>query len=91
MYVCAQIAAGFAHTLQRRWQTARQGEIMKRSAFRGRKSPELPRTWREAGYAASRANAADKDDDYVSGNIYDAEDERAEIDIIVHRMIHDAS
>ena len=64
---------------------------MKRSAFRGRKLPERPITWREAEYAALRANAADTCDDRVSENIFDIEDERAEVDIIVNRMMHDAN
>jgi hypothetical protein len=61
---------------------------MKHSAFRSRKLPELPIAWREAEYAVLRANAADTCDDRVSENIYDVEDERAEVDIIVDRMIH---
>ncbi len=64
---------------------------MKRSAFRSRKSPELPIAWREAEYAALQANAADTFDDRVSENIFDVEDERAEVDIIVHGMIHGAN
>lgn len=64
---------------------------MKRSAFPGRKPPERAIPWREAEYAAPRANAADTFDDRVSENIFDAEDERAEVDIIVRGMIHDAS
>ena len=63
---------------------------MKRSAFRSRKSPELPIAWGEAEYAALRANAADTCDDRVSENIFDDEDERAEVDIIVHRMTRGA-
>ncbi len=63
---------------------------MKRSAFRSRKIPELPIAWREAEYAALRANAADKCDDRVSENIFDFEDERTEVDIIVQRLIHGA-
>jgi hypothetical protein len=62
---------------------------MKRNALRSRKSPTLPIAWREAEYAALRANAADSCDDRVSDNIFDAEDERAEVDSIVHGMIHD--
>ncbi len=64
---------------------------MKRIALRGRKSPALPHAWREAEYAALRANAADTSDDRVSENIFDIEDERAEVDIIVNRMMHDAN
>jgi len=63
---------------------------MKRTAIRRRNSPELPIAWREAEYAALRANAADTWDDRVSDDILDVEDEHAELDIIIHRMIHDA-
>ena len=62
---------------------------MKRNAIRSRKSPRLPIIWREAEYTAQRANAAGTYDDRVGENIFDAEDERAEVDIIVHGMIHD--
>jgi hypothetical protein len=64
---------------------------MKRRAIRSRKSPELPIAWREAEYAALRANAADAYDDRLSENIFDADDERAEVDMIVHGMIHRAN
>ena len=64
---------------------------MKRSAFRSRKSLKLPIAWREAEYAALRANAADTCDDRVSENIFDVEDEREEVEIIVHRMIRGAN
>jgi hypothetical protein len=73
------------------WQTIREEETMKRTAFRRRRSPELPIAWREAEYAALRANAADTCDDRVSEEIFDVDDEHAEVDIIVHRMIHDAN
>jgi hypothetical protein len=63
-------------------------ETMKRSALRSTNLPELPISWREAEYAARRANAADTCDDRVSEDIFDVEDERAEVDIIVQRMIH---
>lgn len=64
---------------------------MKRTAFRHRKLPELPIAWREAEYAALRANAADTCDDRVGEDIFEVEDERAEVDIIVHRMNHGAT
>jgi hypothetical protein len=51
---------------------------MQRSAFRGRELPENPITWREAGYAALRANAADTGDDRASENRFDVENERTE-------------
>lgn len=64
---------------------------MKHNAIRSRKSPELPIAWRKAEYAALRINAADTCDDRVSDNIFDAEDERAEVDLIVDRMNHGAN
>jgi len=60
---------------------------MKCSASRGRELPKSIIACREAEYAALRANAADNCDDRVSENIFDVEDERAEVDIIVRRMI----
>jgi hypothetical protein len=64
---------------------------MKRAASRPRKLPKLPIAWREAEDAVLRANAADTCDDRVSDNIFDIEDERAEVDIVVHRIIHDVT
>jgi hypothetical protein len=86
MCACAHIATGFEHMLHRCWQTVREEETMKRTAFHHRKLPELPIAWREAEYAALRANAADTCDDRVSENIFDIEDQRAEVDIIFHRI-----
>lgn len=64
---------------------------MKRSTLHGAKSLELPVAWCEAEYAALRAEAGDACDDRVSENIFDVEDERAEVDIIVHGMIRGAN
>jgi len=64
---------------------------MKHSAIRSRKSSERPLAWRDAEYAALGANAADAYDDRVSENIFDAEDERAEVDAIVRGMIQGAN
>ena len=64
---------------------------MRRNAIRSRKSPKLPIAWREAEYAALRAIAADTYDDRVSENLFDVADARAEVDIIVHGMMHDAN
>ena len=64
---------------------------MKRNALRSRNTPTLPIAWREAEYAALQVNAADTCDDRVSDNIFDVDDERAEIDIIVHGMMHDSN
>jgi hypothetical protein len=61
---------------------------MKRAAPRYPRSPELPIAWREAEYAALRANAADTCDDRVSEEIFDVDDERAEVDSIVHGMTY---
>lgn len=64
---------------------------MKHSAFRGSKSAELPVAWRKAEYAALWTNSADTCDDRVSEEIFDLEDERAEVDIIVDKMFHGAN
>ena len=48
----------------------------------------LPVAWREAEYAALRANAADTCDDRVSDDIFDTEDEREQVDRIVLGMIY---
>lgn len=61
---------------------------MKRTGVRRLKPAGIPIAWREAEYAAMRANAADTCDDRVSEEIYDVEDERAEVDLIVHGMGH---
>ena len=63
---------------------------MKRNASHSRTSTQLPIAWREAEYAAVRANAADRYDDRVSENFFDAEDERAQVDLIVHALMHGA-
>ena len=64
---------------------------MKSNAFRGRQLSEMPIAWREAEYPALLANAEDTCDDRVSENIFDVEDERTELENIVHRMIHGAN
>ena len=61
---------------------------MKRSALGHPKSPELPIAWHQAEFAALRANAADTCDDRVSEDIFDVEDERAEVEIILQGMSH---
>ena len=63
---------------------------MKRTSFHHRRLPEPPIAWREAEYAALRANAADTCDDRVSEDIFDIEDEWAEVDAIVHGLNHTA-
>jgi len=64
---------------------------MKSTTLPHRKLHQLPISWREAEYAERRINAEDTCDDRVTENIFDVEDERAEVDIIVHNMIHDAN
>ena len=64
---------------------------MKKSAHRTPKPFAIPVAWREAEYAALRANAADTCDDRVTENIFDEEDEREEVDIIVHGLMHGAN
>lgn len=61
---------------------------MGHSAFRSPKAPALPIAWREAEFSALRINAADPCDDRVSEDIFDIEDEWAEVNIIVDRMNH---
>lgn len=63
---------------------------MKRSTYRSRKSSNPPVAWRETEYAAAQSRSAGTYDDRVSDDIFDVEDERAEVDIIVHRIAHDA-
>jgi hypothetical protein len=65
-------------------------EVMRPIQVRRRKPAGLPIAWREAEYAALQANADDKCDDKVSDDIFDVDDERAEIDSIMHRIEHDA-
>jgi hypothetical protein len=43
-----------------------------------------PLTWTDDEYAGLWANTADTLDDRVSEDIFDAEDERAEVEIMVH-------
>lgn len=64
---------------------------MKRSTYSSRKLPELNIAWREAEYAALRTNAADTCDDRVSEDIFDVEDERVEVENIIHKMVHGAN
>lgn len=64
---------------------------MKRIAHPHGKSARFPISWREAEYAALRVIATDTCDDRVSEDIFDIEDERAEVEIIVHRLNHGAN
>ena len=64
---------------------------MKQSVLRNLKPIRIPAAWREAEYAALRANAADTCDDRVSENIFDADDERSEVDHILQGMQRDSN
>jgi hypothetical protein len=59
---------------------------MKRPTQQRSKSRDIPCAWRDAEYAALRADAADRCDDRLSMSMYDAADEREEVDVIVHDM-----
>lgn len=61
---------------------------MKWNIARSTRSPRLPIAWRKAENAALHANAADTCDDRVSDDIFEIEDERAEVNIIVERLQH---
>jgi hypothetical protein len=64
---------------------------MKRPEIRNAERLKLPMAWRQAEYAALQAIDADSCDDRVSEDIFDVEDERAEVDIIVQGMLHGAN
>lgn len=63
---------------------------MKRPAVRTRKRPKPPLAWREREYEALQSSP-DPFEDRVSEDIYDAEDEHAEVEVILHRFNHDLS
>lgn len=63
---------------------------MKRSVSTGRKSSKHQLAQREGEFSMRQANAA-AFDDRVSEDIFDVEDERAEVDNIVQSMLHDAN
>ncbi len=64
---------------------------MKRSAQRSSKQTAIPRAWHAAEYAALRVIAADTCDDRVSENIFDYEDERAEVESIMQWLPHETN
>lgn len=64
---------------------------MRPMQVRRRRSTGLPIAWQEAEYVALQANANDKCDDRVSDDIFDVDDERAEVSSIMHRIDHDFS
>jgi len=57
---------------------------MKRAAARHPRAPRIASAWRNAEYAALRAIEADNCDDRVSDDIFDIDDERAAVDIVVN-------
>lgn len=63
---------------------------MKRNAQRSTRRTAMPRAWDAAEYTALKVIAADACDDRVSESIYDDEDERAEVDSILHRLPHES-
>jgi hypothetical protein len=63
---------------------------MKHTAFSRPTVSAIPIAWREAEYAARRINAEDTCDDRVSENIFDVEDERTAVDILVSRRRYDS-
>jgi hypothetical protein len=56
---------------------------MRRTASVSRK---LPAAWHAAEFAALRVNAMDTCDDRVSEDIFDVDDERAEVAVMVHAL-----
>ena len=61
---------------------------MKRSMNRNFKTSILPIAWREDEYTTMLAKSAATFDDRVSEDIFDFDDERAEVDVIVQRLHH---
>jgi hypothetical protein len=59
---------------------------MKRTVIQRQEVIEPPSAWSEAEYAALRNDAADLCDDRVSQNMFDADDEREEVDSVTHGM-----
>ena len=57
---------------------------MKRSLVSRRISAGIPISWRAAEYAALKTNADDNCDDRVSEEIFDVEDERAAVELIIY-------
>lgn len=63
---------------------------MRKDALTKRKPTALPIAWREAEYAALRLIAADTCDDRVGEDMFDINDDRAEVDSMCHQRLHDA-
>jgi hypothetical protein len=83
----AHTVAELETTLQSCSQTAAGESTMKRIALRTRQLAARSIPWDEAEYALLRTNVADICDDRVSDDIFDVEDEHAEVDMIVRGMI----
>jgi hypothetical protein len=62
---------------------------MKRTTFPDRKLPKLPIARSEGEHAAQRPSAADTFG--ASEDFFDLEDEHAEVDVIVQRVIYGAN
>jgi hypothetical protein len=86
-YAGAQIGSESALTLQTCWHFARE-DIMKRNSISTQQSAVLPVVWNEAEFAATWNNITDTCDDRVSEDIFDVEDEHAEVDLFVRGMDH---
>jgi hypothetical protein len=71
----------------RRIDEGKTGTTMKHTTLRSQNQRPLPLAWRDAELAARRINEADTCDDRVSENIFDIEDEWAEVNVIVHGMM----
>lgn len=63
---------------------------MNRNLHRHTNLPGQLSVRRKAEYAMKQMNAADTCDDRVSENIFDEEDERAEVDLIVRQLFQSA-
>ncbi len=62
---------------------------MKRTTTIHQEKREIPSAWLDAECAALRSDQADSGDDRISQNMFDVEDEREEIDVIVHGLEHE--
>jgi hypothetical protein len=62
---------------------------MKRNTSGNSKTSIVPAAWREDEYAAMLSKSADTCDDRVSEDIFDVDDEHAEVDIIVQMLNHE--
>ena len=81
--MCFHAVGGFLQTVYL------EEKAMRRTAIRSPKVQNPQINWRDAERAARRFNAADSCDDRVSEEIFDVEDERAEVANIVRRIFND--